>query len=37
MDLIFSIEQQTATLCGEPDGMNLALLLISRNREAVDR
>jgi tetratricopeptide (TPR) repeat protein len=37
MDLIFGIEQQTATVCGEPEGADLALLLISRNREAVDR
>lgn len=37
MDLIFGIEQQTATLCGEPEGVDLALLLISRGREAVDR
>lgn len=37
MDLIFGIEQQTATLCGEPEGVDLALLLISRGRQAVDR
>ena len=37
MNLIFAIEQETAALCGEPQGADLALLLISRNREAVDR
>jgi tetratricopeptide (TPR) repeat protein len=37
MDLVFGIEQQTASVCGEPQGEDLALLLISRNREAVDR
>jgi tetratricopeptide (TPR) repeat protein len=37
MDLIFGIEQQTAAVCGEPEGADLALLLTSRNREAVDR
>jgi tetratricopeptide (TPR) repeat protein len=37
MDLIFGIEQQTATLCGEPEGVDLALLLISQDREAVDQ
>ena len=37
MDLILQIEQQTAQRCGEPSGIDLALLLISRDREAVDR
>ena len=37
MDLILQIEQQTAQQCGEPSGVDLALLLISRNREAVDQ
>lgn len=37
MDLVFQIEQQTAALCGEPQGMDEALLLISRNREAADQ
>jgi tetratricopeptide (TPR) repeat protein len=37
MDLIFQIEQQTAERCGEPTGLDLALLRISRDREAVDR
>jgi tetratricopeptide (TPR) repeat protein len=37
MDIVFRIEQQTALACGEPEGVDLALLLISRDREAVDR
>jgi tetratricopeptide (TPR) repeat protein len=37
MDLVFQIEQQTAALCGEPQGTDEALLLISRNREAADQ
>jgi tetratricopeptide (TPR) repeat protein len=37
MDLVFQIEQQTAAECGEPQGTDLALLLISRNRDAVDQ
>jgi len=37
MDLILQIEQQTARQCGQPSGADLALLLISRDREAVDR
>jgi tetratricopeptide (TPR) repeat protein len=37
MDLVFQIEQQTGALCGEPQGTDEALLLISRNREAVDQ
>jgi len=37
MDLVFRIEQQTALVCGEPEGVDLALLLILRDREAVDR
>jgi len=37
MDLVFQIEQETATECGEPQGADQALLLISRNREAADR
>lgn len=34
MDLIFQIEQQTASQCGSPQGFDLALLLISQKREA---
>jgi tetratricopeptide (TPR) repeat protein len=37
MDLVFQIEQQTATDCGEPQGADKALLQISGNREAVDQ
>jgi tetratricopeptide (TPR) repeat protein len=37
MDLVFQIEQQTAAECGEPQGADLALLLISRNRDAADQ
>lgn len=37
MDLILQIEQQTAQQCGEPSGLDLALLLISRDRENVNR
>jgi tetratricopeptide (TPR) repeat protein len=36
MDLIFQIEQQSAIECGEPHGADLALLLVSRGREAAD-
>ena len=34
MDLVFQIEQQTASVCGPPQGLDLALLLISQKREA---
>ena len=37
MDVVFQIEQQTAALCGEPQGTDEALLLISRNREVADQ
>jgi tetratricopeptide (TPR) repeat protein len=37
MDLVFQIEQQTASDCGEPQGADQALLLISRDREAADQ
>jgi tetratricopeptide (TPR) repeat protein len=37
MDLVFQIEQQTASDCGSPQGMDQALLLISRDREAADQ
>jgi tetratricopeptide (TPR) repeat protein len=37
MDLVFSIEQQTAQDCGEPQGANRALLLIARNRDTADQ
>ncbi len=37
MDLVFQIEQQAANDCGEPQGLDQALLLISRDREAADQ
>jgi tetratricopeptide (TPR) repeat protein len=37
MDVVFQIEQQTATDCGEPQGIDEALLLISRDREDADQ
>ncbi len=37
MDLVFQIEQGTAAQCGEPQGVDEALLLISRDREAADQ
>jgi len=32
MDVVFQIEQQTASICGTPQGLDLALLLISQKR-----
>ena len=37
MDLVFQIEQQSAEDCGEPQGADQALFLISRDRETADR
>ncbi len=37
MDLVFQIQRETAQECGDPSGRDLALLLISRDREAADR
>jgi tetratricopeptide (TPR) repeat protein len=37
MDLVFQIEQQSAKDCGEPQGVDEALLQISSHREAVDQ
>lgn len=34
MDVVFQIEQQTSAICGAPQGVDLALLLISQKREA---
>ncbi len=34
MDIVFQIEQQTSASCGPPQGLDLALLLISQKREA---
>jgi len=35
MDVVFQIERQSAASCGPPQGLDLALLLISQKREAV--
>jgi tetratricopeptide (TPR) repeat protein len=37
MDLVFQIESQTSTICGSPQGLDLALLLISQKREAASQ
>jgi len=37
MDLVFDIEQQTAAICGEPQGVDEALLVLSRDRENADQ
>jgi len=37
MDVVFQVEQQTAVTCGQPQGLDLALLLISHKREAASR
>jgi tetratricopeptide (TPR) repeat protein len=37
MDIVFQIEQQTAAICGQPQGLDLALLLISRKRAAASQ
>jgi tetratricopeptide (TPR) repeat protein len=37
MDAVFQIEQQTAVTCGQPMGLDLALLLISQKREEANR
>jgi tetratricopeptide (TPR) repeat protein len=37
MDVVFQIEQQTANTCGQPQGLDLALLLISQKREAASQ
>ncbi len=37
MDVIFEIEQQTQSLCGPPDGLDQALLLISQKRSGVEQ
>ena len=34
MDVVFQIEQQAVAICGPPQGLDLALLLISEKREA---
>jgi len=37
MDVVFQIEQQTEATCGKPQGLDLALLLISQKREAASQ
>jgi tetratricopeptide (TPR) repeat protein len=37
MDLVFTIEQQTRRQCGEPAGLDRALLLMASNRETADQ
>jgi tetratricopeptide (TPR) repeat protein len=37
MDTVIRIEQVTASQCGQPEGLDLALLLIARNREGTER
>jgi hypothetical protein len=37
MSFVFDVEEQTASICGEPSGLDQALLLIGRNREGVER
>jgi tetratricopeptide (TPR) repeat protein len=37
MDLVFQIEQETQKECGNSQGADLALLLIARDRDGVDR
>ncbi|HEY1658551.1 MAG TPA: tetratricopeptide repeat protein [Candidatus Sulfotelmatobacter sp.] len=37
MDVVFQIEQKTASVCGPPQGMDQALSLISQKREAASQ
>jgi tetratricopeptide (TPR) repeat protein len=37
MDVVFQIEKKTRDICGQPQGLDLALLLISEKREAASR
>ncbi len=37
MDLAFEIEQQTQVVCGMPEGLDLALLLLSQDHGGVER
>ena len=37
MSFAFEVEEQTAQICGEPSGIDQALLLIGENREGVER
>jgi hypothetical protein len=36
MDLVADIEQETATACGEPSGMDKALLLMAQGHSSSD-
>jgi tetratricopeptide (TPR) repeat protein len=36
-DVVFQLEQQTAATCGQPQGVDLALLLISEKRQAASQ
>jgi len=37
MDVVFQIERQTSIICGPPQGLDAALLLISQKREAASQ
>lgn len=37
MNLVFSVERQTALLCGKPSGTDYALLLLGQQREAMEQ
>ncbi|HVO80660.1 MAG TPA: tetratricopeptide repeat protein [Terriglobales bacterium] len=37
MELVFQIEQQTEAICGPPNGLDLALLLLSQDRAGAER
>lgn len=37
MDFVFDVEEQTKQTCGDPTGIDEALLLTGRNREGVER
>jgi tetratricopeptide (TPR) repeat protein len=37
MDLVFQIEQQTQALCGTPEGLDQALVLLSQDRGGAER
>lgn len=37
MSFVFDVEEQTLQVCGQPSGLDQALLLIGRNREGVER
>jgi hypothetical protein len=37
MDLVFQTEQQTQEQCGEPSGLDEALLLLAQDRDGVNQ